>query len=317
MEIPLRKKIENTILENYFEYQNFFVSFQSEFMAGLYRRYQGVENGNLVLYFAKLAHQDILRQKDHDLNFNLGFKNFWENHKLINPQKKSIIKVAKDIYIAKETARRKIIQLIQQKVLSKKNNILVWLPNEQYKESYDLFINKEIQGLSRLTTFVCKKVNLSISSEQLTEELKKNFSFYWFHYLGAQLEFLRIWNKQFNDLEVIHIFLQLVNLISLKAKKEKILYNNPNIIRNYESASISASSVSEATNISRATCVRKLDFLIKINAISQDKISKRYYIIPEAFSKSTISLILTKEVVSVFSKFYFICINTMGLKNSS
>ena len=59
------KIIQDTILENFIEYQDIFIQFQSNFLADLYKRYQGVDTGSLVLYFAKFAHQDILRQKDY------------------------------------------------------------------------------------------------------------------------------------------------------------------------------------------------------------------------------------------------------------
>jgi hypothetical protein len=77
------KIIKVLLLENLVEYQDLFSQFQSNFLTGLYKRYQGVENGNLVLYFAKQVHQDILRQKDYNLNFDISFENFWENHKLV------------------------------------------------------------------------------------------------------------------------------------------------------------------------------------------------------------------------------------------
>ena len=151
--------IKDKILENFLEYQDIFIQFQSNFFSGLYKRYQGMENGSLALYFAKFAHQDILRQKDYDLNFNIGFEKFWENHALIVPDKKSIDKIASSTSLPKETARRKILQLIQQKVLSKKNKNTGWLPNEQYKESYNLIVQKEIEDLSSLLNYICKKVN--------------------------------------------------------------------------------------------------------------------------------------------------------------
>ena len=49
--MELQKRIKNKILENYTEYLYLFVQFQSEFISGLYKRFQGVENENLVLYF--------------------------------------------------------------------------------------------------------------------------------------------------------------------------------------------------------------------------------------------------------------------------
>ena len=120
MQSLLVKNIEEKILDNWVEYQHLFVEFQSKFLTGLYFRYKGIENGNLVLYFAKQTHQAILRQKDYDLKFNLSYDKFWENHRQIRPNQESIVKIAHDTHLPKETTRRKILQLIKQKVLNKK-----------------------------------------------------------------------------------------------------------------------------------------------------------------------------------------------------
>ena len=316
-----REIIKEKILENFMEYQDLFTEFQSYFCVGLYKRYQNIENGNLVLYFAKQVHEDILRQKDYDLNFNFSLKNFWENHKLFNPTKNSLIKIANETCLPKETTRRKIAQLIKQKVLSKKNNYIGWLPNEQYKENYNLFINEEIDNLSRILIFVVKKINLSITSEIITEELKKKFSFYWFHYFSTQLKYLKLWSVQIKDLELFLILLQVVNIFSSKTKKNNLsheqIYNNPSVINNFSNASISATSISEVTGIPRATCIRKLENLVKLKFILKDKISKRYYLFSLSVSDNLISKKITQEATKIFSDFYFICIRAMFVKSSN
>ena len=73
MELLLPKDIESKILEDYLSYQILFVEFQSKFLTNIYNRYQGVEKGNLVLYYAKQTQQAILRQKDYNLNFNISY----------------------------------------------------------------------------------------------------------------------------------------------------------------------------------------------------------------------------------------------------
>ena len=318
MDLLSANNIEKNILKNYIEYEYLFVSFQSKFLTNLYNRYQSLENGNLVLYFAKETHQNILRQKDYDLNFDISFDKFWVNQSKVIPKKKSIIKIAKDTMLPKETARRKILQLIKQKVLDKKDRNIGWLPNEQYKQSYNLIIDKEIDDVCKLINFICEKENISISKEETAKELKRKFSFYWFHFLAVELEYFRLWNNRFKDPEIVLIFLQVVNLFSLKAKERNLsyknLYDNPSLIKEFISASISATSISEVTKIPRATCVRKLEFLVKLKIVSQDKISKRYYLIPEATADNLISRKITGQVVKVFSNFYFICLRAINSK---
>ena len=312
------KIIEDKILNNYTEYQYLFVEFQSKFLSSLYNRYQCIENGNIVLYFAKQTHQDILRQKDYDLNFDISYEKLWENYSGIKPRQRSLVKVADDILLPKETVRRKILQLIKQKVLYKGKKNIGWLPNEQYKKSYSLVIDQEINDVCKLITFICKKINFSIAREELKEEIKKNFSFYWFHYLEAQLKYLNLWSYQFNDREIILILLQVTHLFTSKAKEKGLshseIFYDQSILKEFISASISATSISEITKMPRATCVRKLEHLVDLKVVAQDKISKRYYIIPTAISENLISKKITKEVVKNFSEFFFICIRGMNPK---
>ena len=318
MQSTTRETIEKTILENYIEYQFLFVEFQSKFLTGLNIRYQGLDNGNLVLCYAKQAHQDILRERDNDFNFNISYEKFWENHHKIKPRHRSINKIAEDTLLPKETARRKILQLINQKVLNKKNKNIGWLPSEQNKQNYNLFINKEIEDVGRLISFVCKKLNYSIAIEEVSKEIKEKFSFYWFHYLDLQLSYLKIWNRQFKDLELVLILLQVTHLFTSKVKEKNLshknLSNDPSLLKDFISVSISATSISEVTSIPRATCVRKLETLVKLKIVSQDTISKKYYLIPTVTTGHLISREIAGKVDKHFSEFFFIFIKTMKLK---
>jgi hypothetical protein len=322
MSSPLSSQIiHDTILKNSIEYQDIFIQFQSNFLAGLYKRYQGVDTGSLVLYFAKFSHQDILRQKDYDLNFNIGFDNFWQNLKLVSPTKNSIFKIAEDAALPKETARRKILQLINQKVLSKRNSNIGWFPNEQYKESYNLVVQNEIKEVSSLLHYISKKINLPISKDTVEKELKKKFNFYWFHFLNIQLEYLKLWGVQLKDLELVLIALKVASIITSKVKEKNLshekIYNNPSMIKEFLWASTDATSVAEVTGIPRATCIRKLEHLVKLKMIAQDKNSKRYFLIPPSISKDLISRKMAQDVTKIFSKFYFTCIRALTTKLSN
>ena len=320
MESPTQKIIEKSILDNYIEYQYLFLEFQSKFLSGLYTRYKSLESGNLTLYYAKQTHQGILRQKDYNLNFNISHKEFWKNHYEFQPRKISIIKIASDTSLPKETTRRKILELTKQKVLNKKNGNIGWLPSEQYKKNYNLFIMEEVEGLAKLVSFVCKKLDNHISSEKALKEIEDNFSFYLFHYLGAQLEYLKLWSKKLNDLVLVLIFLQVAHLFTTKMKRKNLSHNDvfddPSLLKEFISASISATSVAEITKIPRATCVRKLKILVKLKILSRDKTSKRYYITPDSITVENVSKEMTKKVVKIFSEFFFICIRAINSKNS-
>lgn len=314
------ESIKPQILENFLEYVKLFLPIQSDFLCGLYKRYQSLDNGVLVLYFAKKTHQAILRKKESDLSYDLSFEKFWHNHSESTLVPETIMNIARDADLPKETARRKLTELIKQKILTKKNRIISWMPSNDYKNDYNNFVSREIKNMAKLTNYVTNKIDLDFTVEQINEEYKKRFSFYWFHYLDSQIKWMKMWKKQFNDLEIALIFIQFSVLLSSKYNEEKkithsALYEKPNFVTNanLNRVSVSATSVSDITGIPRATCIRKLNTMVQEKILSQDKNNKRYFIIPEAF-KGMISKKLTDEAAQIFSEFYFISIKALNTK---
>ena len=162
----LAKLIKEKILENFLEYLKIFTPFQSEFLSVLYKRYKCLDSANLVLYFAKKTHQEILRKKEYDLDYDLSFEKFWENHSAVTISRSTIMDIAKEVNLPKETARRKLTELIKHKVLSKKNRSIFWLPSYEYKQSYNQVVSEEIKQLGKLTKYVTDSINLNISREE-------------------------------------------------------------------------------------------------------------------------------------------------------
>ncbi len=322
--LVLAKTIENVILKNYGEYINLFEEFQSEFLIGLNRTYQGLENGHLVLYFAKKTHHTILRKKDYDLDFNLSFDRFWENQTHMENEPTTIIDISKNVFLPKETTRRKISELISQKVLNRKLKIIEWFPSEKYKKSYNEAMVKEITQIAKLVKYVSEKINLNVPHDDIEREFKNKFSFYWFHYLDAQLQYLKLWKKHFNDLEIILIALQVSILVASKVKKGDVSHaaifsNDTKIISDIyssDSVNVSVSSISEITGIPRATCIRKLNAMIELKILKKDNNTKRFFLSPGGFAKNIKFKQTTKEVVEIFSKFYFLCIKNLSAKPS-
>ena len=108
--------IKSKILENYFGYLKLFTPAQSDFLTDLYKRYDCLDSGNIVLYFANKTHQAILRKKEYDLNYDLSFEKFWENHSNVTVESTSIINIAKSLALPKETTRRKLAELTKKSI---------------------------------------------------------------------------------------------------------------------------------------------------------------------------------------------------------
>jgi Fic family protein len=168
--------------------------------------------------------------------------------------------------------------------------------------------------------------SLNIPISKIEKEIKNNYSFYWYHYLNTQLQYIKLWQLQFKDLEMLLIGLQtliqsirdlknlsrsknLDSFVLIKTTKSTASFNAKNI-------GISATSISEVTGIPRANCIRKLEKYIKMKVLEKDPITKRYNFIPNQI-KSTSSLtnpILDgiKHTINIFSEFSSIVLKSLN-----
>ena len=292
------KNIQKNLFDNFYKLMPTFYEMESNFLSGVYKRYGDLEGGNIIIFFARDCHLEILRKREKDLDFDLSLDKFWNNHKDIRQGKRKIILVSQETGLPKETARRKILNLIKSKHLKRiEKNQLFWEPTSENKETYMNIINEEIVYLSRFIYEQAKLLSLNLPLSKIEKEIKKNYSFYWYHYLNVQLEYIKYWQLKLNDLEMLLISLQVIiqslNFIKKKSNDSHGLVLNK-ISKNLsiKDANISATSVSDITGIPRATCIRKLDKFVKLNMLEKDETSKRYYL---SVNQSTLNTMLDPE----------------------
>ena len=310
------KLIQKNLTDNFIKLMPTFYEMESSFLSGIYKRYGDLEGGNIVIFFARDCHLEILRKREKDLNFNLSLDNFWNNHKNIYQQKKKIILVSQQTGLPKETTRRKIISLIKKKHLKKGDrNKLYWEPDFPQKETYLKIIDEEINSLSKFIFEQIKILSLPLPLAKIEREIRNNYSFYWYHFLNVQLEYIKFWQDKLKDLEMLLIGVQVL-ILTLNSIKRN--FNNFNSIIDNEkklknmkefNADISATSVSDITGIPRATCIRKLDKFVKMKVLNKDQKSKRYSLI---LDQTTFNPMLTpewmKHKIEILSDFSFIII---------
>ena len=309
------KIIEENFKKNFAEYIDIFLNFQSTFLSNLNTRYKNLDNAHLVLLFGRRAHETILRKRKFDLEHDISLDNFWKNLESISQEKISIIQIADSTGLPKETARRKVLELIKNRILNKKNKIITWSPNDEYIKTYRVLVEKQIHNLSIVLKYVGNFFNLNFELENIKKIISKNFSFFWFHFLETENQFLTLWTKHFKDIEVFLIGVNIALMLSQKTKLENKsfddMYNNPENTLNHKDNDISATSISEITNIPRATVIRKLNHLVKLKLFKQNKITKRYHVTPEFFLSSEMRNNTEKKVFALFSNFYSICLKAL------
>ena len=317
-----KNHIEKMLTENFVKLMPTFYEMQSTFLSGLYRRYGDLEEGNIVIFFARDLHLEILRKRENDLGFNLSLENFWNNHKDINQQKKKIIYVSKETGLPKETARRKLIDLIKKKHIKKgEKNKIFWEPASEFKDSYIKIIEEQISSLAKFIYEQGKFLNLNLSYVKIQKEIRNNYSFFWYHYLNFQLEYIKFWQEKLKDLEMLLIGLQAqiqtLNFLSKKTSGDFNFFFLNKIPKDIDirDANISATSISEVTGIPRPTCIRKLDKFVKMKFIEKDKVTKRYHLLLGQLNTnpSIPAVEGMRKTISIFSHFSSIVLK--GLSN--
>jgi len=299
-------EIQKVYKNNYRKIIGEFMNIQSEFLSGIYNRYdKDLDAANIVLFFAKNLHQDTLRLRDNDLNIDISFSNFWNNHSKIRQKNFKIISIAKETGLPKETTRRKINNLIKNKMLEKQKNSVSWKPVEKHKDSYNKIVTEELKQISKLIQVICVHLNITFSREKIADELKKYYSFYWYHYLNTQLKYLKMWQNRLNDLELL--------LISMQCLIQSNLNSEKGINENIKLGSVSATSISDVTGIPRATCIRKLDKLFKMKIIKKDQETKRYYFDNKKIYNSNILKPdeVAENTIEIFSDFFLIILKAL------
>ena len=306
-----KNNIEKVFRDNFIKLMPSFYEMESHFLSGVYKRYGDLEGGNIVIYFARDLHLQILRKRQDDLNFDLSLENFWNNHKNILQNRKKIIFVSKETGLPKETTRRKIIDLMKQKHIKKNDkNKMFWEPSSEHKDTYVSIISDQINALSKFIFEQLKILNINSSLNRIEKEIKNNYSFYWYHYLNVQLEYIKFWQEKLKDLEMLLIGLQVIiqtlNFIKKKPDNFLSLINEDKNVNNFKlnEANISATSVSDITGIPRATCIRKLEKFVKMKILEKDSKTKRYSLI---FNQTTFNPMLQpdwmKRKISILSNF--------------
>ena len=307
-----QKFVEKAISENFLKLMPAFYEMQSLFMSGLYKRYGDLEGGHIVIYFARDLHLQILRKREKDLQFDLSLEEFWKNHTDIDQTKKKIILISKFTGLPKETTRRKIISLIKKRHLKKaEKNRVYWEPASELKQTYLKIIDEQIRSLSKFIFEQLKVININIPFVKIEKEIKSNYSFYWYHYLTTQLEYIKFWKSRLKDIEMVLIgmqaLIQAVNCLPSKMVTDLESFTDGKIPRNVDmsDANISATSISEITSIPRATCIRKLEKLVKMNILEKNKESKRYFLSMKGLNQNENFdfLVNIKHTIGIISQF--------------
>ena len=267
------EKVERIIDKNFNKLSPLLYKLLVDWFIGAFSNFKDIEKYLILIY---LINTDLIFYRKNGII--VDYETFYKD-KILEIPKINLINISKDLKIPKESVRRKIISLEKTGVIKKSGKKIII-----DRSAYDTI--KPRETLKNISTFLSvfskilvenKITKNSISSENITSVIKKNFSFCWYQFYKFLFSYVKRLKKQYSDLETICIgLLILYNAVTYKEFRNKDLNLKKwrSEISNADKVGLNAMSISDISKIPRSTVIRKLKFLQKKNIlkINQQKL---------------------------------------------
>ena len=211
-------------------------------------------------------------------------------------EKFSITELCEKLDLPKETVRRKVLELEKKGVISrdKKKIIIDRKAFEFVKPTNQIKFSAKYIHLVSLALNKEKILSKKIDTKSIENLIKKRFSLCWRWFYRMQIPLIIGYHKFMQDLSTFHIWGTVCMNQVLNVSKELNPVDKPpldyfmtnNVLLNNlgSDAGISAMSISDMTQIPRATIIRKCKFLIKNDLIKMNE-KKQYVLTTMNFKK--------------------------------
>ena len=278
----LEQSIDSSLVWEIFQQNNndvlkHFIRFQQTWVNQSYTIFKDFDTYLVLIY---LINKVFLNLSD---RFHyMSFESFYNQEKL-SIDKINLIEISKDLNIPKETIRRKVNFLQDQKIL--------------YRDGKSIFLNvpkigiqKPVTTIGLLATCLAKFSELlssqkwfgdKISQETIIKFIQDHFTVSWEYFFRFQIPYLVRHRTFFGDLESWNVWgsIALVQIRELIEKTQKQIVDSPDNFRDFYLHSlkhkakrgINASSISDISAIPRATVIRKLKAMEKKKLINRNK----------------------------------------------
>jgi DNA-binding Lrp family transcriptional regulator len=233
-------------------------------------------------------------------------------------EKINISDISKDLQIPKESIRRKVLEL-EKKGVIKKTGKKIFVDRSAFYAAQAVNTLRDLSVLLHEFSRLLQKEKIGeriFDINEISDSIKKNFSFCWYQFYKFLFIFTNRWRTQVKDLETFCIGI----LVMLNASQNKNFRVKDLNIKKYQksvmsadSIGLNAMSISEITKIPRPTVVRKLQYLLNNNYLS---INEKKLITVNIRGKAfKISTDLQNKNMINFSNFVFRLFNQIKVIN--
>ena len=284
-------QVYESIMSNYSELSKAWIFHQWNWMNSVYSSFNDHYKYMIIISLI----EKTLQFYD-QMNIQYSYDEYYSKSYL-QIEKFSITELCEKLDLPKETVRRKVLELEKEGVISRsKKKIIIDRKAFTYVKP-----ENQIKYSAKYIYLVSKSLNKDLNySKKLDQKIienmiRKKFTLCWRWFYRMQIPLIIGYHKFFQDLTTFHIWgtvcmnqvLNVTKQLDTPEDQPSLNYFTTNniLINNVGSeAGISAMSISDMTQIPRATIIRKCKFLLKHDLIKMNE-KKQYALTTMNFRK--------------------------------
>ena len=224
------------------------------------------------------------------MNIQYTFDQFYSKSNL-QIEKFSITELCEKLQLPKETVRRKVLELEKLGVLKRQKKQII-IDRSVFPQ---IKPERQVKSTSKYILLVSEILNKDkifskkLDNKTIENTIKKNFSISWRWFYRMQIPIVIGYHEMFEDVATFHIWGTVAMNQAFNYKKFHNGSNIQSLTPDYENfnkgllegkgaeSGVSAMSISDMTNIPRATVIRKCKYLMKYNYLTLN--DKKQYVL--------------------------------------
>ena len=278
-------EVYDVLNRNSNETVNYWFKLQQAWCNNAYNTFKDYDSYLVLIYLVN----EIFKKLSDRFQY-LTYQEFYDRTELLI-DKINLIEISKDLNIPKETIRRKVNFLQEQNIIFRKGKSIYF--NRKLTDAQRPANSKKIMSvfLEKSGLILAKEdwFGRAFKRDEIENFIDKHFTICWQHWFRLQIPFLVRHRTFYGDLETWNVwgsigisqfadyFKQVQNRVIEDPRSYADLYLH--LLRHTPKNGINASSISEISNIPRATVIRKLKILLKQKLITKNK-KLEYMLLP-------------------------------------
>ena len=264
---------------------NYWFKLQQAWCNNAYNTFKDYDSYLVLIYLVN----EIFKKLSDRFQY-LTYQEFYDKTELLI-DKINLIEISKDLNIPKETIRRKVNFLQEQNIIFRKGKSIYF--NRKLTDAQRPANSKKIMSvfLEKSGLILAKEdwFGRAFKRDEIENFIDKHFTICWQHWFRLQIPFLVRHRTFYGDLETWNVWgsigisqfsdynKQVQNRIVEDPRSYADLYLH--LLRHTPKNGINASSISEISNIPRATVIRKLKILLRQKLVTKNK-KLEYMLLP-------------------------------------